>query len=58
MSEEVLFESEQLTHRAEVASYLRTDWLAAGDAVTLQAGGDSVTPEPQARPTFEVTAER
>jgi len=26
--------------------------------VTLQAGGDSVTPEPPARPTFEVTAER
>jgi amphi-Trp domain-containing protein len=60
MPEELLFGSEQRMHREEVASYLRTvaDRHAAGNAVTLQAGGDSVTMEPPARPAFEVTAER
>jgi amphi-Trp domain-containing protein len=60
MPEEVLFESERRMERAEVASYLRTvaDRLAAGDAVTLQDGGDAVTLAPPARPTFEVKAER
>jgi len=60
MPEEVLFESEQRMSRDEVASYLRTvaDNLSAGDPVTLQAGGESVTMEPPERPTFEVKAER
>lgn len=41
MPEELLFESEHRMHRDEVASCLRTvaDRLAAGDAVTRQAGG-------------------
>lgn len=60
MPEEVLFKSEQRMSRDEIASYLRTvaDRLSAGDAVTLQSGGDSVTLEPPSRPTFEVKAER
>jgi amphi-Trp domain-containing protein len=60
MPEDVLFESEQRMHRDEVASYLRTvaDRLADCEAVTLQAGDESVTLSPPARPTFEVKAER
>ncbi|MFO7927954.1 MAG: amphi-Trp domain-containing protein [Halobacteriota archaeon] len=60
MPEEVLFESESTMTRAEIASYLRTvaDSLDAGEQITLKAGGQSVTMEPPARPTFEVKAER
>lgn len=32
--------------------------LDAGESVTLQAGGDSVTLDPPAQPAFEVKAER
>jgi amphi-Trp domain-containing protein len=60
MSEEVLFKSEQRMSREQIGSYLQTvvDKLNAGDAVTLQAGGDSVTLDPPSQPTFEVKAER
>lgn len=60
MPEEVLFESESDQSREEIAAYLRTvaGNLEAGDAITLRAGGESVTLEPPARPTFEVKAER
>jgi amphi-Trp domain-containing protein len=60
MPEEVLFESEQRMSREQIASYLRTvvETLDAGEPVTLQAGGDSVTLDPPAQPTFEVKAER
>ena len=60
MPEEVLFESESRQSRDEIAAYLRTvaDSLDAGDAITLKKGGESVTMEPPARPTFEVKAER
>ena len=60
MPEEVLFKSEQRMSREQIASYLQSvvDKLNAGDAVTLQAGGDSVTLDPPAQPTFEVKAER
>jgi amphi-Trp domain-containing protein len=60
MPEEVLFKTEHRQSRAEIASYLRTvaDRLDAGDAVTLQAGGESVTMDPPDRPTFVVKAER
>jgi amphi-Trp domain-containing protein len=60
MPEEVIFKSEQRMSRERIASYLQTvvDKLNAGDAVTLQTGGDSVTLEPPAQPTFEVKAER
>jgi amphi-Trp domain-containing protein len=60
MPEEVLFESESDRDRAEIADVLRTvaDNLEAGDGITLSAGGDSLTMNPPARPTFEVKAER
>ncbi|MFW6448543.1 MAG: amphi-Trp domain-containing protein [Halobacteriota archaeon] len=60
MPEEVLFESESRRERTEIASYLRTiaDRLDAGEPITLEAGDQSVTLEPPARPTFEVKAER
>jgi len=60
MPEEVLFKSEQRMSREQVASYLRTvvEKLDAGESVTLQAGGDSVTVDPPAKPTFEVKVER
>jgi amphi-Trp domain-containing protein len=60
MPEEVLFKSESDQSRSEIASYLRNvaDTLDRGDAITLKAGSESVTLNPPARPTFEVTAER
>lgn len=60
MPEDVLFESERREDRAEIASYLQAvaEKLAAGDSITLSAGGESVTMDPPARPTFEVKAER
>jgi len=60
MPEEVLFKSEQRMSREQIASYLQTvvEKLNAGDAVTIQAGGDSVTLDPPSQPTFEVKAER
>lgn len=60
MPETVLFESEQRQRRGEIAEFLQTvvDKLEAGDPITLQAGGDSVTLAPPNRPTFEVKAER
>ena len=60
MPEEVLFKSEQRMSREQIASYLQTvvNKLSAGDAVTLEAGGDSVTLDPPPQPTFEVKAER
>lgn len=47
-------------NRDQIASYLQTvvDKLNSGEPVTLQAGGDSVTLDPPAQPTFEVKAER
>jgi amphi-Trp domain-containing protein len=60
MPEEVLFESEERQSREQVASYLQTvvDRLRAGEPITFQAGGDSVTLDPPAEPTFEVKVER
>ena len=60
MPEEVLFKFEQSMDRSEIANYLRTvaDNLEAGEAISLEAGGDSVTMDPPARPTFEIKAER
>lgn len=60
MPEDVLFSSEQRYTREEIATYLRNvaDKLDAGEAVTLSSGGESVTMEPPAQPTFEVKAER
>jgi amphi-Trp domain-containing protein len=59
MPEEVLFETELTQSRSEVASYLRTvaDKLDGGDALTLSAGGDSLTLDPPESVTFEVKAE-
>lgn len=60
MPEEVLFEFERQMDRDEIADYLRSvaDSLERGDAITLEAGGESVSMNPPARPTFEVKAER
>ncbi|WP_265112226.1 amphi-Trp domain-containing protein [Halosolutus halophilus] len=60
MPEEVLFEFEQSMETAEIADYLRTiaDKLERGDDLALEAGGESVTMSPPARPTFEIKAER
>ena len=60
MPEEILFESESVRSRSEIASYLRTvaDQLEAGDNLTFEIGGQSVTVDPSARPTFAVKVER
>ncbi|MDX1745069.1 MAG: amphi-Trp domain-containing protein [Halobacteriales archaeon] len=60
MPEEILFESESTLSREEIAAYLRTvaDRLDADGEITLEAGGQSVSLTPPARPTFEVKVER
>lgn len=60
MPEEVLFESESVQNRTDVAAYLRrvADSLEAGEDITLAAGSQSVTMSPPASLTFEVKAER
>jgi amphi-Trp domain-containing protein len=60
MPEEVMFKSESVQSREEIASYLRTvaDNLDSGNAITLKSGSESLTLNPPARPTFEVKAER
>ena len=58
--EEVLFEVERRQSREEIAWFLRSaaDNLEAGEPITLSGGGDSLTLDVPARPTFEVKAER
>ena len=60
MPEEVLFKTEQVQSREEIADYLRTvaEKLEAGGSFTLRSGEESVTLDPPSRPTFEVKAER
>ena len=60
MPEEVLFKFERQMDRNEIADYLRTvaDSLESGGPVSLEAGSESVTMTPPARPTFEIKAER
>jgi amphi-Trp domain-containing protein len=60
MPEEVLFKSESDQSREKIASFLRkvAENLEEGEAITLKAGGESVTLNPPSRPTFEVKAER
>ncbi|ELY48068.1 amphi-Trp domain-containing protein [Natronorubrum sulfidifaciens] len=60
MPEEVLFKFEQRMERGDIATYLRTvaDSLENGDPISIEAGGESVTMTPPARPTFEIKAER
>ena len=60
MPEEVLFNTESVQTRAEIASYFRNvaDILEQGSAITLKAGAESTTMDPPERPTFEVKAER
>lgn len=60
MPEEVLFKFERRMDRADIAQYLRAvaDNLEQGEAITIEAGDDSVTMDPPAQPTFEVKAER
>jgi len=60
MPEEVLFKSEANHSRSEVAAYLRqvADSIDGGSAITLKAGGESVTMDPPETVEFEVKAER
>lgn len=60
MPEEVLLKSETVQSREDIATYLRSvaDRLESGESMTLEAGQDSVTLDPPARPTFEVKVER
>lgn len=58
--EEVLFESESVQSRHQIAKYLRTiaDNLENNQTLTLRSGDDSVTLDPPSNPVFEVKAER
>ncbi|WP_117369013.1 amphi-Trp domain-containing protein [Natrarchaeobaculum sulfurireducens] len=60
MPEEVLFKFERRMSTDDIAAYLRTvaDNLESGESISLEAGGESVTMDPPARPTFEIKAER
>lgn len=60
MPEEVLFKSETKQSRSQIADYLRrvADSLEEDGAVTLRAGGESVSLDPPEHPTFEVKAEK
>lgn len=60
MPEEVLFETESVQNRSEIATYLRkvADSLDAGGGITLRAGDQSITMDPPPSLTFEVKAER
>jgi|AntDeeMetagen134_2_1112570.scaffolds.fasta_scaffold04666_4 amphi-Trp domain-containing protein len=60
MPEEILFEMETRLSRGEIAAILRdtADKLDGDGELTLSAGGDSITLDPPANPTFEVKAER
>ncbi|RQG91368.1 amphi-Trp domain-containing protein [Natrarchaeobius halalkaliphilus] len=60
MPEEVLFKFEREMNQADIADYLRAvaDNLESGEDLTIEAGGESVTMSPPARPTFEIKAER
>ncbi|MFB6206984.1 MAG: amphi-Trp domain-containing protein [Haloglomus sp.] len=60
MPEEVLFESESMRSRSEVATYLRdvAEALEADGAVTLSAGDQSISVTPPNRVEFEVKVER
>jgi amphi-Trp domain-containing protein len=60
MPEEVLFETESVRSRSEVATYLRNvaDALEGEGAVTLSAGDQSMSVTPPRRVEFEVKVER
>jgi len=60
MPEEVLFESERMQSRGDVAAYLRTvaDKLDGNDPISLAAGSQSITVDPPSQVEFEVKVER
>jgi amphi-Trp domain-containing protein len=60
MPEEVLFETESMHSRAEVAAYLRSvaDRLDDGGSVSLRAGSESFEVDVPTTVEFEVKAER
>ena len=60
MPEELLFTSESVQSRSEIADYLRrvADSLESGGELSLQSGTESVTVDPSERSTFEVKVER
>jgi amphi-Trp domain-containing protein len=49
MPEKVLFETEQMQSRGDVAAYLRTvaDKLDGNESITLDSAGQSVTVDPE-----------
>ncbi len=59
MTETVLFEIEQQSSLADVATYLRNvaEKLESGEQVTLEAGTERVTLDPPETVEFEVKAE-
>ncbi|GAB7094984.1 hypothetical protein JCM30237_21370 [Halolamina litorea] len=60
MPETVLFKSESVRSREEIAEYLHSvaDSLAAGGEVTLSSATESVAIDPPERAEFEVKVER
>lgn len=60
MPEEVIFKSEQVQTRSDIAEILTAvaDNLASGEAITIRAGDDSITLDPPQQLTFEIKAER
>jgi amphi-Trp domain-containing protein len=60
MPEDVLFTTERRQSRQEIASSLRqvAGALDEGRELTFEAGDQSITVDPPARPTFEMEVER
>ncbi len=58
--EEVLFKTEEVQSRHQIAKYLRTiaENLENKQNITLRSGDDAVTLDPPTNPVFEVKAER
>ena len=58
--EEVLFETERVQSRGEIADLLRTvaDRLDEGEPLSLSSGNDSVTVDVPSQAEFEVKVER
>lgn len=58
--EEILFQTEEVRDRREIADLFRTvaDRLAAGESITFTDGDETVELDPPDHPTLEVKAER
>ncbi|MDY6765604.1 MAG: amphi-Trp domain-containing protein [Halobacteria archaeon] len=60
MPEEVLFKSENVQNREEIAHYLQAvaDKLRKGEEINLKSRNESISISPPKRITFEVKVER